>query len=293
MIQQTSVDLASRRFGRIPKIKLVPGVPIVVLGIMLAAAVFAPLIAPYSPTSQDLLVSVHPPAWAHGGSTAHLLGTDVFGRDVASRLVYGARISLGVALFALLIGVTVGTAVGVTAGWLGGWIEASLMRFVDLVLSLPLILIALALSVALGPSFKNVIIVIGLLIWPRIARQMRAEVLALKQQEFVKYARAIGVPGWRNVARHILPNLLPTLLVMTTLEIGQVVLLEASLSYLGAGIPPPQASWGGMISDGQALIATGWWIALFPGIAIMITVLSFNSLGDWLRDHLDPRLKTW
>ncbi|MGH7862154.1 MAG: ABC transporter permease, partial [Candidatus Dormibacteraceae bacterium] len=230
-------------------------------------------------------------AWEHAGNHGYLLGTDAFGCDVLSRLIYGARISLGVSALALLIGVGVGTPIGLWAGFVGGWVDALLMRLVDVMLSIPLILAALALAVAVGPSFTNVVLVIGLLIWPRFARQVRAETIVLMRSEYVTYARAIGVRSWVILGRHVLPNLGPTLLVLATLQVGHVILLEASLSFLGAGVPPPQASWGGMVSDGAGLVATGWWIALFPGLAIVTTVLMFNTLGDGLRDYLDPAMK--
>ncbi len=230
-----------------------------------------------------------PPAWVAGGDHHYVLGTDQYGRDILSRLLFGARISLGVSALALLIGTAVGTPIGLVAGFVGGWLDAILMRLVDVLLSLPVILAALALAVALGPSFTNVVLVIGLLIWPRFARQVRGEASVLVHRDYVRYAKVIGVPSWLILLRHVLPNLLPTLLVISTLQIGHVILLEASLSFLGAGIPPPNPSWGVMVSEGTGLVATGWWISLFPGIAIVLTVLMFNSLGDWLRDHLDPR----
>jgi peptide/nickel transport system permease protein len=284
-----------RPLFRIPsslgRLAVAPGVPLLVLSILTLVALAAPLIAPNNPIREQLIDSLLPPAWLSGGTKAHLLGTDVFGRDILSRLIYGARISLGVAALAILMSATLGTVAGVVAGFAGSWLDAVIMRIVDVLLSLPLVLVALALGAALGPSFTNVVIVIGLLIWPRIARQIRGKTLVLKRRDFVQYARVVGVPPWAIIVRHILPNVAPTLLVMATLQIGTVILLEASLSFLGAGVQPPQPSWGVMVSDGRALIATGWWIALFPGLAIAVTVLMFNTLGDWLRDHLDPSLK--
>jgi peptide/nickel transport system permease protein len=270
---------------------LVPAVPLLVLGLFILAAIFAPLITTYDPVKNNLLENLTPPAWVKGGDARHLLGTDSFGRDIVSRLLYGARVSLSVAALSLVIAVSVGATLGLFAGYVGGWVGSIVMRFVDMVLSLPTILIALAVSIALGPSFTNLVLIIGLLIWPRMARLIRGETLVIKEQEFVRYARAIGVPGWRIVLTHVLPNVLPTLLVAVTLEVGSVILAEASLSFLGAGMPAPQASWGVMIADGRALVATGWWIALFPGLAIMVTVLMCNTMGDWLRDRFDPKLR--
>jgi ABC-type dipeptide/oligopeptide/nickel transport system permease subunit len=273
------------------RFRLMPWLPIGVLGIVLLAAVFAPWLTAHDPLRSDLAVSLLPPAWQDGGSSTHLLGTDGFGRDVLTRLIYGARISVSVATLALLIAVVIGSLVGIAAGYLGGATDSVLMRLVDVLLAFPTILVALVVSVAVGPSFQNLVLVLGVLNSPRIARIVRGETLLLKRNDYARYSAAIGVPRWVIVRRHIFPNVLPTLTVATTLEVGQVILAEASLSFLGAGLPPPTASWGVMIAEGRALIATGWWVALFPGIAITVTVLAFNSLGDWLRDHLDPKTR--
>lgn len=270
---------------------LVPALPIAVLAVFIIVAIAAPFLTTYNPVKNDLAHTLVPPFWIRGGSSAHLLGTDSFGRDIVARLMYGARVSFSVAAFSLLIALTIGSAVGVIAGYRGGAVDSLLMRLVDIVLAVPTILVALVISVAVGPSFINLVVVLGALIWPLIARLIRGEALQIRRQDYVRYAGAIGVPGWVIVLRHILPNVLPTLLVVTTLEIGTVILLEASLSFLGAGLPPPAPSWGVMIADGRALIATGWWIALFPGLAITATVMSCNALGDWLRDHLDPKTR--
>jgi peptide/nickel transport system permease protein len=273
------------------RFRLTPGLPIAVLALVVFAAIFAPLLTPYDPVQNNLAESLAPPAWVDGGSTAHLLGTDGFGRDVLTRLIYGARVSFSVAALSLAIAVLIGATLGIAAGYLGGSIDSLLMRLTDVLLALPTILVALVVSVAVGPSFRNLVLVLGVLNSPRIARIIRGEVLLLKKQDYVRYSWAIGVPARVVVRRHVLPNVLPTLMVVTTLEVGQVILAEASLSFLGAGLPPPTASWGVMIADGRALIATGWWIALFPGLAITATVLACNSLGDWLRDHLDPKTR--
>lgn len=276
---------ASRR--RRPR--LVPALPLAVLLLMVGLSVIAPVLTEYSPVRQDLGTTLIPPAWADAGSADHLLGTDGFGRDVLTRLLYGARVSMSVGVFTMVIAVVIGTVMGVAAGYAGGWIDSILMRLTDIMLALPTLLVGLVVAIVIGPSFWNLVLLLGVLSWPRIARLLRGETLALKQTEFVRYAGAIGVSKWTIRRRHVLPNILPTLLVATTLEIGSVILTEAALSFLGAGIPPPQASWGVMISDGQGLIATGWWIALLPGLAVGVTVLSTNALGDWLRDHFDPK----
>jgi peptide/nickel transport system permease protein len=261
------------------------------LAIVIGLAIFAPLLTPYDPVRNDLINSLQPPFWVEGGSMDHLLGTDSFGRDVFTRLLYGARVSMSVAAFALLIAVVIGMVVGVTAGYVGGLVDSILMRLTDIVLGLPTLLVALVISIAVGPSYLNLVLVLGLLIWPRIARLLRGETMVLKRTDFVRYSEAIGLSSWATVGRHVLHNVLPTLLVATTLEIGAVILREASISFLGAGLPPPQASWGVMIADGEALIATGWWITIAPGLAIVVTVLSSNTFGDWLRDHLDPKTR--
>lgn len=273
------------------RIGLMPALPITVLAIVFGAGLAAPVLTPYDPVRNDLINNLLPPAWVEGGTTDHLLGTDGFGRDVLARLLYGARVSVAVAGLSLLIAVALGTTTGVVAGFVGGSVDSILMRMVDVLLALPTILVAMVVAVAVGPSFQNLVIILGVLNSPRLARIIRGETMLLKQHDFMRYASAIGVPGSVIVMKHVLPNILPTLMVVTTLEVGAVVLAEASLSFLGAGLPPPTASWGVMISDGRALIATGWWIALFPGLAITITVLGTNGLGDWLRDYLDPKTR--
>lgn len=268
------------------------GVAMVFIAVVMLLAVAAPLVAPHDPVDAELANSMRPPMWIEGGSATYPLGTDGFGRDVLSRLIYGARISLAVSAIALVIGLAVGGFVGLLAGYAGGRIDAVLMRTVDIVMSFPLIVIALALAVAIGPSFFNVAFVIGLLVWPRIARQVRGDCLVVKQQEFVRYATAVGIRGRTIARRHLLPNIMPGILMVSTLEVGHVILVEASLSFLGAGVPPPEPSWGVSVSDGRGLIATGWWISLFPGLAILLTVLAINVVGDWFRDYLDPRTRS-
>lgn len=263
---------------------------VILLAALVLGAVFAPLLVDHSPTYQDLIRRMQPPAWVEGGSANYLLGTDSLGRDMLSRLLYGGRISLAVAGLAILFGASFGTLLGLWAGYVGGIVDAVVMRVVDVLLALPTLLVAIVLAVAVGPSFWNVVFVVSFLLWPKITRQIRGEVLAVKEQDYVKYAEGIGRGNLSVMLRHLLPNVTPSLVVVSTLELGHVVLLEASLSFIGAGIPPPNPSWGVMVDEGRALMATGWWLSLFPGLAIMLTVLIFNTLGDWLRDTLDPRL---
>ena len=258
---------------------------------MMVVAVFAPLIAPHSPTEQSLPDKLKPPAWQEGGSAKHLLGTDLLGRDLFSRLVYGARVSLTVAAFALLSGGLIGLAVGIIAGYLGGRVDSILMRVVDATLTFPTILIALLLAVSLGAGLRTIVIAITVIIWARFARVVRGEVLGVRARDFVSLARVHGCSSLRIMLVHIVPNVMNTFMVLLTLHIGFVIIVEASLSFLGAGIPPPTPSWGQMVADGRSHIASAWWLAVMPGAAIMLVVLAFNLFGDWLRDWLDPRLR--
>jgi len=259
------------------------------VALVIGAALLAPTIAPHSPTAGQLRDSMLPPSWIDGGSMQYILGTDLFGRDQLSRLLVGARVSLSVATIVVVAGGIVGATLGMIAGYKGGFIDAFLMRLVDIAMAFPVILIAIVLAVVTGPSYSNTITIIALLIWPRVARQIRGDTLVIARTDYVVYAAASGVSTPRIILRHVLPNVAPTLLVVLTLEIGLVILLEASLSFLGAGIPPPNPSWGLMVSDGRGQVATGWWISLFPGVAILLTVMSFNLIGDWLRDTFDPK----
>ena len=281
---------APARIFRRRRIGLVPWLPAVVLVTLIAVGVLAPLMAPYPPLQGSLGDKLLPPAWLAGGSWSHPLGTDLLGRDILSRVFYGARTSLGVAALAVLVSGTIGTTIGLIAGYFGGTLDAFLMRLTDVALSLPLILVAIVLVAALGASFANVVLVIVLLLWPRYARQIRGETLALRERDFVALARIANCSHFRIIRRHILPNVVPTLLVLVTLQSGYVVLLESTLSFLGAGIPPSTPAWGLMISEGRTVIETAWWVVVWPGLAIVALVLSGNLLGDWLRDRLDPTL---
>ncbi len=262
-----------------------------IIVVLVVVAVFAPLIAPHSATEQSLPDKLRPPAWQAGGSATHLLGTDLLGRDVLSRLVYGARVSLVVALSALVAGGGVGLALGILAGYVGGRLDGLIMRTVDATLTFPTILIALLLTVSLGQGLRTIVIAVTLIIWARFARIVRGEVLAVKTRDFVALARVHGCSHLRIMAVHIVPNVMNTFMVLLTLHIGFVIIVEASLSFLGAGIAPPTPSWGQMVADGRNHIASGWWLSVVPGTAILLVVLAFNLFGDWLRDWLDPRLR--
>jgi peptide/nickel transport system permease protein len=269
----------------------VPWIPIVIIAIMLAMALFAPLLAPYSPIDQTLRDKLLPPFWVEGGSMTYPLGTDAFGRDMLSRLIYGARVSLFVAALALTAGGGVGLTIGIIAGYFGGLVDSLLMRLVDAAFTFPAILFALLLAVTMGQGLGTLVLAISLLLWASFARVIRSEVLTLKQRDFVALAKVRGCSSARIMLTHILPNVLNTFMVLVTLNIGVVIIAEASLSFLGAGIPPPTPTWGLMVSDGRGRIYEAWWVSLIPGIAITLLVLSVNVFGDWLRDRLDPRLR--
>jgi len=268
-----------------------PLVPLAIVTALVLCAVFAPFLAPQSPVEGSLGDRLVPPIGMEGWKSGHLLGTDRLGRDTLSRLLYGARISLSVSVLAIVLTGAAGSFIGLLAGFLGGWVDTVLMRLVDISLSLPGILIAILLSVIFEPSFTNVIIVVVFLLWPSYARLVRGETLGLKQQEFVALARIAGCSNLTIMFRHIVPNLIPSILVLATLHVGFVIVLEAALSFLGVGIPPPTPSWGVMVADGRGLIERAWWVSILPGIAILVTVLSLNILGDWVRDRLDPKLR--
>ena len=274
-----------------------PLVPLAILIMVLAVpGLFATQITDtwlQDPLEGRLTERLTPPVWQEGGTWEHPLGTDKVGYDVASRIIHGARVSLIVAGLSILSGGFVGTALGLIAGYFGGWVDHVIMRLVDIKLSVQSVLLALVLVGVMGPGFHTVIIVIALVLWVRYARLVRGETLALKNQDFIAKARVAGASNFRIMSRHLFPNVVNTLIVLATLEVGQVILLEAGLSFLGVGIPRPTPAWGLMVADGRNLIAAGngWWISFFPGMAILLTVLSMNLLGDWLRDKLDPKLR--
>jgi peptide/nickel transport system permease protein len=272
------------------RLRRLPIFPTLVLLVFFVIALFGAWLAPRDPNETELLARLAPPIGA-GGTWDHPLGTDRLGRDVLSRIIVGARPSFVVALVTIMMGGMLGAALGLTAGYLGGWVDAVIMRFADSAISFPLILVALLLAAVIGPGIATVVMAISLVLWARLARLMRGEVLSIKRRDFIALARVAGIPWWRITLVHVLPNVLNTLVVLLTLDLGLVIGLEATLSFLGAGIPPPTATWGQMVADGRAYVATAWWLSLFPGLAIALVVLSFNLLGDWLRDFLDPRLR--
>jgi peptide/nickel transport system permease protein len=258
---------------------------------LLAAALLSPHLAPHNPVRERLIDRLLPPAWAKDGEWQYLLGTDHLGRDVVSRIIYGARVSLVVGFAAMAVGGVLGVVLGVVAGYVGRRLDDVIMALADMQLAFPTILLAITMIAVLGPSFANLVLVIGISGWVTYARIARAQVLSLREKEFIEASRAQGGRQVRIVCRHILPNMLSPLIVMATLDLARTIVLESTLSFLGLGIQPPTPSWGGMLSDGREYLLTAWWIATFPGLALMLTALSFNRLGDWARDLSDPRLR--
>jgi len=269
--------------------------PLVPVGILIALAlmaIFADFIAPYNPEIGILGDRFKPPAWVAGGSEQHLLGTDHLGRDVLSRLIFGARVSLVVGFTAVIFAGCVGTLLGILSGYLGGWVDQVIMRITDAWLAIPGLTFAIFLAAIVGPSAMNIVIILGAVYWTRYARVVRGEVLSLRERDFVRLAIVAGCSKWTIMKKHILPNVVNSAIVLATLMLGVVVVVEASLSFLGVGVPPPQPAWGLMLADGKkGLMAGYWWLTVFPGTCIAMLVLSANILGDWLRVKLDPQLR--
>lgn len=252
-------------------------------------AIFAPQIAPFDPAQTNPVMMLKPPAWMEGGSSEHLLGTDNLGRDIFSRILYGSRVSLLVGVSAVIVAGLIGVVIGLIAGYYGGFLDNLLMRLVDSFLAIPNILLILVVISVFESGLITLILVIGFTNWVNYARIVRGEVLSVKEREFVRASKSIGTGNKTIILKHILPNIFSSFIVISTLSVAGTIILEASLSFLGLGIQPPAVSWGGMLSAGRDYLATSWWVATFPGIAITITVLGIIFLGDWLRDILDPR----
>ena len=260
-----------------------------ILLIVVGAALAAPWVAPHDPAKQSLLRRFTPPVWQAGGNAAYPLGTDQVGRDVLSRLIHGARISLLVGVAAVVVSLVVGVTAGLVSGFVGGKVDTVIGTIVDVTLSFPQILLALAFVAALGPSLVTIIVVLGLTGWERYTRVVRAEVLALREKEFIEAARAIGVGRLRILRQHVLPNTVSSIVVLSTLQVAQAILAEAALSFLGVGSGRAYPTWGQMISLGRDFVTVAWWLPTIPGLAILLTVLAINLVGDRLRDALDPR----
>ena len=272
--------------GRLAE-KRLPWIPIAVLLVLLACASFAHWLAPHDPTSLNVINSKLAPF----ESSEHPLGTDVLGRDMLSRLIYGARTTVQISVTALALGAVIGTVIGLVSGYWGGWADAVLMRITDAALGFPTILLALVVVVIMNPGPPAIILAVLLTVWARFARMIRGDVLTVKGYDFVTLARITGVKPPIILWRHIFPNVANTLMVITSLMVGQIILLEAALSFLGLGLSPGAPAWGIMVAEGQEVILDVWWLSLFPGVAITVVVLAFNFFGDWLRDYLDPKLR--
>ena len=264
---------------------------LIVVAVVIATALAAPWISPFDPSAQDIGNRLKPPGWQDGTGRLHPLGTDHLGRDLLARVIFGAQPALLVASAAVLISGVLGMATGLVGGYFGGRVDDVLMRLADIQLAFPFILLAIAVIGVLGPSLPTIIIVIGVSSWVVYARVVRGTVLTLREREFVQAARALGGNDSRILIRHILPNAFAPWLVVATLDMARVIVIESALSFLGLGVQPPAPTWGGMLADGRVYITTSWWLATFPGLAILVTVLGINLFGDGLRDTLDPRLK--
>jgi len=269
-----------------------PVIPTAILLVLALTTIFAEVIAPYNPEVGVLSDRFKPPAWQAGGSEAHLLGTDHLGRDVLSRLIYGARVSMMVGTIAVLVAGVIGTALGIFSGYMGGWIDQLIMRVTDTWLAIPALTFAIFLAAVVGPSEWNIVIILGAVYWTRYARVIRGEVLSLKERDYVRLAIVAGCSKWTIMRKHILPNVFNSAIVLGTLMLGVVIVTEAALSFLGVGVPPPKPAWGLMLADGKkGMMAGYWWLTVLPGCCIMLMVLSANLLGDWLRVKLDPQLR--
>ena len=287
----TPVPSWSRAVQALRRLRRVPIIPLSILILFIVVGVGAPWIAPLDPNQHNLRDRLLPPVWLEGGDSKYILGTDHLGRDVFSRMIHGARVSLIVASTVILAGNTIGVLVGLVSGWYGRWVDEFFMRLVDIKLAIPTILLALVLVLALGQTFILIIGVLAFTIWPRIARNIRGEVLQIKTMDYVALARVAGASTPRILAVHIFPGVINTLIILTTLEIGIVILLESTLSFLGAGVPAHIPAWGKMVADGREQIAVAWWTSTMPGVAILLVVMAANLFGDWLRDTLDPKLR--
>jgi peptide/nickel transport system permease protein len=269
-----------------------PGIALATLVVLavVAAGLSAPALAPVDPVEQNVIERLAPPVFMFGGTREHVLGTDHLGRDVLSRLIYGARVALLVGITTVSVSGLVGLGVGLVAGYFGGWADTAFMRLLDIQLSMPFMLLALTIIGILGPSLQNIVIVLALTGWVVYARVVRAEILSLRTREFVAACRSLGGSDARIIVRHLLPNVRSSVLVLSTVEVARMMLLESALSFLGLGVRPPTPSWGAMLADGRIYLASAWWLATFPGLAISITVLAVNMVGDRLRDYLDSEL---
>jgi len=266
-----------------------PIVPLLILALLLVGAVFADVLAPHEPLQVELTNALAPPFYHDGGSLEHVLGTDELGRDILSRLMHGGRVSLLLALSVITIGGSVGVSLGLLSGYAGGMTDSIIQRAVEAILSLPTIVVALVFVFVMGQTYASIIIILSPFVAAELARMVRGEALTIRRTNYVALARVAGASHLRVIVKHILPNVAGTIIVVATLQVGALILVEASLSFLGVGVPPPTPAWGLMIDGGREYVATKYWLSLFPGLAIVLTVLSINWIGDWLRNVLDPK----
>ena len=286
-------SLARGRLGRSLAASKAAILALVVLALVVLAAILAPVLAPHDPGTSgtlDITRRLRPPAWS-GGTVEHVLGTDALGRDILSRILYGARVSLVIGIIAVALSGAVGVTLGLLSGYNGGLVDDLIMRVADVQLAFPFVLLAISVMAVLGASLQNLIVVLAIGGWVTYARIVRSQVLVLREREFVLAARTIGLSAWPIMVRHILPNALAPIIVVASYSVANVILTEAFLSFLGLGVEPSIPAWGSMVAEGRDYLRDAWWLTTFPGLAIMMTVLSVNLLGDWLRDYLDPRLK--
>ncbi len=283
---------ANRYDPAFPKQRGKPWIALGIVALTMVVAVFANQLVLHDPEAVDPANALLPPVLFEGGLLEYPLGTDRLGRDILSRVMLGTRISLSIAAMALAFGGIVGVVLGMIAGYRGGWVDVVIMRLADSFLAFPSVLIALVLAVTIGARMELVALVLGLVLWARFARLIRGEVLTWKERDFVALARVSGATGRYIMIRHLLPNVANSLVVLATLQVGWAIVVEASLTFLGAGVPPPTPTWGGMVAEGLDFIESAWWISLMPGVAILLVVFAFNVLGDWLRDKLDPQLRS-
>ena len=279
------------RDGLLASLRRLPVIPTTIIVLFIVISLFGEWLTPASAYDQNLRLRFLPPSWLEGGDARFLLGTDNLGRDILSRISVGARASFIVAISALTFGSAMGSIIGLASGYFGGKLDTFIMRTADGMMAFPLVLAALLLVAVIGPGVHTVVIATSLVLWARFARLIRSEVLSVRERDFVKLARIAGASSFRIMFIHILPNVLNSVVVLLTLQLGFVIIVEATLSFLGAGVPPPTPTWGQMVAGGRTYIETAWWISVFPGLAIAAVVLAFNLLGDWLRDHLDPKLR--
>ena len=288
-----SPSAADRRRRWLRLVRELPLMPLAILVPFVVIALLANLIAPYDPTEPIPGAKIfEPPFWTQGANPDALLGTDFQGRDLLSRLIFGARVSLIVGVVGTIVAGSIGTTLGILAGYLGGWVDQVIMRITDAWLALPALVFAIFLATMVGPSMWNIIGILGLVYWTRYARVIRGEVLSLREREFIKLAEIAGASRTRVILRHVLPNVLNSAMVLASLTIGVVIIAEASLSFLGVGVPPPEPAWGSTLADGRSMLMVGdWWLTVLPGLGIMLVVLATQLLGDWLRVRLDPQLR--